>query len=103
MQSIAKSIVPAEFAFIFIGTLSTERRRITYLMINFIYCSSEAVIYFPGFMIYNICRFTDASDPVQNTIYVIVMSLMLLSWSWFMLFAAYLVCRAKKMENKNKK
>ena len=64
VQSILKSVVPAEYSFVFIGALSTERRKVTYLMINFIYCSSEAVIYFPGFLIYNIFQFENISDLI---------------------------------------
>lgn len=50
LTSVLRGMVPPEFSFCYIK--NSERRTEIYAMINYMYSSIEAVIYYPFFIIY---------------------------------------------------
>jgi hypothetical protein len=51
VRSMVRGLIPPEFSFFYIRRMK-ERRLQIYTMINFMYSSIEAVVYYPFFLIY---------------------------------------------------
>jgi hypothetical protein len=84
-------MVPPEFSFLYILSSSQMKRVEIYCMVNYIYASIEAVVYYPFFVIYTSMYFGQTLGKIPEGAYILVMGSIVLAESIFLTVTLYLV------------
>lgn len=102
--SILRGMVPPEFSCLYIQDTTAKRVQI-YAMINYIYSSIEAMIYYPFFFIYTQLIYYNAVITVTDTLYYVTTASIVFAELVFLIVSLYLLllgCQKKGLLKTNK-